>query len=178
MSKESGDYVKSLREITGLTQRDFAGKYDINRRTIEEWEVGRRVAPNYVWALLERVVREDYSLPWKFSVVRIIGNDEKIQLTTYNRFVAIQYARTIEEQAERNGLEDKIEVRLYAADGNYELIDHAVHVKYIYYINNIEEQESIFMTMLNPSIKTLEKLKEGELVEKDGHIFRIERKEI
>lgn len=51
--------VKELRTLTGLSQKDFSDKYEIPKRTIEDWEGGKRNPPEYVISLLERVVRED-----------------------------------------------------------------------------------------------------------------------
>lgn len=52
--------IKELRSLTGLTQGQFAQKYGIPKRTIEDWEYSKRTPPSYVLALLERVVKEDF----------------------------------------------------------------------------------------------------------------------
>lgn len=52
--------IKEIREMTGLSQRKFAAKYNIPRRTIENWEMGTAIPPAYVVELLERAVRMDY----------------------------------------------------------------------------------------------------------------------
>ena len=54
--------IKELRTLTGLSQTAFGEKYDIPMRTIQNWEKGVRVPPSYVLKLLERVVKEDFSL--------------------------------------------------------------------------------------------------------------------
>lgn len=51
--------IKKLRELTGLSQQAFSEKYKIPKRTIENWEGGKRNPPAYVISLLERVVKED-----------------------------------------------------------------------------------------------------------------------
>nr|WP_296083930.1 helix-turn-helix domain-containing protein [uncultured Blautia sp.] len=51
--------IKKLRELTGLSQQAFSDKYEIPKRTIEDWERGRRNPPGYVVKLLERVVKGD-----------------------------------------------------------------------------------------------------------------------
>lgn len=51
--------IKKLRELTGLSQQAFSDKYEIPKRTIEDWEGGRRKPPEYVVKLLERVVKGD-----------------------------------------------------------------------------------------------------------------------
>ena len=52
--------IKELRALTGLSQKAFSDKYEIPKRTIEDWETGRRTPPEYVTKLLERVVKEDF----------------------------------------------------------------------------------------------------------------------
>ena len=52
--------AKEIRELTGLKRAQFCEKYNIPVRTMENWEAGVNKAPEYVLALLERVVREDY----------------------------------------------------------------------------------------------------------------------
>lgn len=51
--------IKELRTLTGLSQKAFSDKYEIPKRTIEDWEAKRRTPPEYVIKLLERVVKED-----------------------------------------------------------------------------------------------------------------------
>lgn len=52
--------IKEIRSLTGLSQAAFAQKYDIPKRSIENWEEGRREPPAYVLKLLERVIMEDF----------------------------------------------------------------------------------------------------------------------
>lgn len=52
--------VKEIRKITGLSQARFGEFYGIPKRTIEDWETGRRKPPEYVLELLERAVKEDF----------------------------------------------------------------------------------------------------------------------
>ncbi len=53
--------IKELRAITGLSQRQFAEKYHINYRNIQNWEQGTRSVPEYVVYMLERLITEiDY----------------------------------------------------------------------------------------------------------------------
>ncbi len=48
--------VKEMREKLGLTQQTFADRYNIPKRTIENWESGKRKAPPYVMELLQNAV--------------------------------------------------------------------------------------------------------------------------
>lgn len=57
---DSADAVKRIRALSGLSQAKFASFYGIPRRTVEAWEMGDRIPPDYVLSLLERAVREDF----------------------------------------------------------------------------------------------------------------------
>lgn len=52
--------IKEIRKKTGLSQANFAKFYNIPRRTVENWESGTNTPPDYLLALLERVVAEDF----------------------------------------------------------------------------------------------------------------------
>lgn len=52
--------VKELRSLTGLTQTEFAEKYKIPMRSIQNWEGGQRTPPEYVIELLEFRIKHDY----------------------------------------------------------------------------------------------------------------------
>ena len=59
IKEDPAGYMKRLRSYTGLTQKDFAEKYHIPLPTIRCWEQGQRVAPVYVYFLLENVIKQD-----------------------------------------------------------------------------------------------------------------------
>ena len=48
-----------VREISGLTQKEFSERYNIPKRSIENWDTGSRNPPDYLIKLLERIVKED-----------------------------------------------------------------------------------------------------------------------
>lgn len=50
--------IQELRERTGLSQSKFAARYGIPVRTLQGWELGKRV-PDYVIGLLDRCIQED-----------------------------------------------------------------------------------------------------------------------
>ena len=54
------DMIKEIRKLTGLSQAKFAARYEIPKRTIENWETGKTQPPEYVYKLLLRVVVEDF----------------------------------------------------------------------------------------------------------------------
>ena len=49
----TAEQVRAIRQRTGLSQAAFADKYEIPKRTIENWETGKRVPPIYVLRMLE-----------------------------------------------------------------------------------------------------------------------------
>lgn len=51
--------IKKIRELTGLNKTQFAEKYHIPFRSIQNWELGIRECPEYVLELLEFKVRYD-----------------------------------------------------------------------------------------------------------------------
>ena len=60
MKKTNNNKIKELRKITGLNQMEFSRKYNIPKRTLEDWERSLRTPPVYLIELLERAVKEDY----------------------------------------------------------------------------------------------------------------------
>lgn len=54
--------IKQLRAITELTQKDFATKFNIPLRTLQNWEAGHRVPPPYVIAMINRIIALEVKL--------------------------------------------------------------------------------------------------------------------
>lgn len=52
--------IKAIRARSGLTRQAFCKKYEIPIRTLEKWERGEREPAEYIVALLDRAVREDF----------------------------------------------------------------------------------------------------------------------
>jgi len=53
------DYrIRELRDITGLSQRDFAAKYDIPLSTLRKWEQGNATPAQYVVRLIAATLQE------------------------------------------------------------------------------------------------------------------------
>ena len=51
--------VRELRRHLGATQSEFARRYNIPFRTVQNWETGIRKPPAYILELLEQRIRED-----------------------------------------------------------------------------------------------------------------------
>ena len=48
--------IREIRQDTGLTQAEFAEKFHIPKRSIENWESGKRKCPEYVNYLLQQLI--------------------------------------------------------------------------------------------------------------------------
>ena len=51
--------IREMRRRLGDTQSEFAARYDIPFRTVQNWETGIRKPPEYMMNLLEHRIRED-----------------------------------------------------------------------------------------------------------------------
>ena len=48
--------VKEMRAMTGLSQSQFAAKFNIPTGTFQAWEQGRQKPPAYVTSMMERIL--------------------------------------------------------------------------------------------------------------------------
>lgn len=55
--------VKDLRTASGMTQKAFAEYFGIPKRTIENWEGGKRDAADYLLTLIEYKLRREGLIP-------------------------------------------------------------------------------------------------------------------
>ena len=51
--------IREMRALLGDTQSEFAARYNIPFRTIQNWESGVRTPPEYMMRLLEDRIRAD-----------------------------------------------------------------------------------------------------------------------
>ena len=51
--------IKELRESTGMNRREFCKYFQIPYRTVTEWELDNRHAPEYVLRLLEYYIQHE-----------------------------------------------------------------------------------------------------------------------
>lgn len=49
--------LKEMREASGLSQAEFAKRYDIPLRTYQSWEGGERKPAQYIIKLIERIFK-------------------------------------------------------------------------------------------------------------------------
>ncbi len=57
-----GERFVQLREQTGMNRKDFAEYLGIPYRTMQDWERDVRTMPNYVFALIEYKVRNEFGI--------------------------------------------------------------------------------------------------------------------
>ena len=50
--------IKELRELTGMNRKEFCEYFQIPYRTVTEWELDNRHAPEYVLRLLENITKK------------------------------------------------------------------------------------------------------------------------
>lgn len=51
--------IKTLRKATGLSQSQFAKKFEINPMNISHWERGDRKPPEYVTFMMEKILEQE-----------------------------------------------------------------------------------------------------------------------
>ncbi len=49
--------IKKIRKETGLNRKEFCERYEIPYRTMTDWELGNRTAPDYVMRLLSYYIQ-------------------------------------------------------------------------------------------------------------------------
>ena len=54
---DTKDKIIELREATGMNRKVFCEYFDIPYRTVQDWEAGKRVMPNYVVRLMSYMAR-------------------------------------------------------------------------------------------------------------------------
>lgn len=57
--KDYAKRVKALRERMGMTQQQFGDYFEIPKRTLQDWEGGKRKIPEYLLKLMEFKVDVD-----------------------------------------------------------------------------------------------------------------------
>lgn len=83
--------IAAIRKGTGLSQREFAQRFEIPVRTLQQWEQGKSSPPRYVVAMIRKLLpqataratdRERFAIPkrdrWKVCIARPFPNCERI----------------------------------------------------------------------------------------------------
>ncbi|MBO5336845.1 MAG: helix-turn-helix transcriptional regulator [Lachnospiraceae bacterium] len=54
---DTANKIKNLRASVGMNRKDFSEHTGIPIRTLEDWEAGRRIPPEYVPRMLEYMLK-------------------------------------------------------------------------------------------------------------------------
>ncbi len=57
--RTAAEWIKEIRERTGLSQAKFGARYGIPMRTVQDWERGVRTPPPYVVTMLDMLVKKE-----------------------------------------------------------------------------------------------------------------------
>lgn len=69
--------MQEVRKMLGLSQKQFAEYFDLNQRSLENWETGRYAAPQGMTNLVQRVAYlEDRIGVKKEDYISEIGGDD------------------------------------------------------------------------------------------------------
>lgn len=116
--------IKELRELTNLTQKEFAKRYHIPKRTLENWEGGQRSPSETILYLLERAVKEDYKM-YRIVAIRERGSIEEFDVQTVNNAEeAKAVARTTwKALSDYDKKYQRIEIRFDEDENGYDTLD-------------------------------------------------------
>ena len=51
------EQIRAIRKRTGLSQIAFCKAYEIPRRTLQDWEAGRRIPPVYLLKMMDLAIQ-------------------------------------------------------------------------------------------------------------------------
>ena len=69
------DMVKQIRSLTGLSQAKFAERYDINKRSLQAWEIGAKKISKYAYNYLKSAITDHTTI---ISTTRTVNLPIKI----------------------------------------------------------------------------------------------------
>jgi DNA-binding transcriptional regulator YiaG len=55
--------IKTLREKYNLSRKEFTDFFNIPYRTVQDWELGNRKCPDYLYALMEYKLEKEKEQP-------------------------------------------------------------------------------------------------------------------
>lgn len=88
--------IREMRTALGDTQNEFAARYNIPFRTIQNWETGKRTPPEYVVSLLERRIKADLANRKTVSLPKY--DSQKTDLPKRSDYVgAVSWLRAVSE---------------------------------------------------------------------------------
>lgn len=66
----SENKIKKMRKSYGLSQTQFAKQFNIPLRTVQNWELGERTAPTYVYELIEYKLKNESQTGGKATIMK------------------------------------------------------------------------------------------------------------
>ena len=116
----------SIRNLLGVSRAEFCRRYDIPLRTVQDWDLGQRQPPEWIYSLLERVVTEDVlGISPVYKVVKINpdAKDSKsfVELISTKNIKEIK--KFIDNYIDENTSADDIELRAYGQNDQYVTLD-------------------------------------------------------
>lgn len=69
--------IKELREAAGMSRQQFMEYFGLKYRTIQDWELGNRVCPDYLLALMEYKLRNENAIKGKW----VLTNSELAEMS-------------------------------------------------------------------------------------------------
>ena len=56
--------IKTMRTLSGMTQKAFAEYFGISKRAVENWEGGQRSCPDYLLSLMQYKLEHEGLIPF------------------------------------------------------------------------------------------------------------------
>lgn len=119
--------IKKLRAIIKLSQREFAKKYHIPLKTLQNWEQERFSIPGYVLYMLKRLVEIDSKED------KGMTNEMKDFIVAFNEFVEKE---GVESLSFKNGILQIASVKEETEEGVIEQVSNTVKIDVKKYVGN------------------------------------------
>ena len=89
--------IKELRKETGLTQKEFAGKYGCSVSSVANWEQDRYLPPAYYLEVLEQIIKEgNRGFPPKRKSLKTVREKAKLSRPQFEEKYGVP-VRTLED---------------------------------------------------------------------------------
>lgn len=121
--------IRELRDLSGMTQHEFADYLEIPFRSIQNWEGGQRNAPEYVVELIEyKLIKEGLVM---LSHLEIYGLNMKV------------VPPAIASQVQKSGFVKSMEYVRTIKNGGFYLEEFDVLVKEMVYVNTVKPEKHL-----------------------------------
>lgn len=106
--------IKEIREKLGMSQKTFAEHFDINVRSLQNWEIGRVKTPIHVIQLVEQriltenLTKSDYQFR---ATARLVDKDEKVIGFEFYDTVNRRYIELMDAEIKKAPYRDLVDVK-------------------------------------------------------------------